>query len=91
MTQICEKEFASIEYEQAPEDWRHRDALTWQLPTALVAGLAATLGLCSSIAFTQNMCRQHKSMTLLESLHGPQTNRVESVRWARVSCSASRG
>ncbi len=25
-----------IEYEQASEDWRHRDSLTWQLPTVLI-------------------------------------------------------
>jgi hypothetical protein len=26
-----------LEYEQASEDWRHRDSLTWQIPTVLVA------------------------------------------------------
>ena len=26
-----------IEYEQLSEDWRHRDSLTWQIPTLLVA------------------------------------------------------
>jgi len=25
-----------MEYEQASEDWRHRDSLTWQMPTVLV-------------------------------------------------------
>ena len=26
-----------VEYEQLSADWRHRDSLTWQLPTVLVA------------------------------------------------------
>ena len=29
-------ELKQIEYIQVSEDWRHRDSLTWQMPTALV-------------------------------------------------------
>ncbi len=29
--------FAELEYQEASEDWRHRDRLTWQLPTVLVS------------------------------------------------------
>ena len=37
MTALLEDGFARLEYEQASLDWRHRDTLTWQLPTALFA------------------------------------------------------
>ena len=30
------KDFDKIEYEQTSQDWRHRDTLTWQLPSVLV-------------------------------------------------------
>jgi len=30
------KEIDKLEYEQASEDWRHRDHLTWQIPAVLV-------------------------------------------------------
>ncbi len=30
------KDFDQIEYEQTSQDWRHRDVLTWQLPSVLV-------------------------------------------------------
>lgn len=29
-------ELQKLEYEQASEDWRHRDTLTWQMPAVLV-------------------------------------------------------
>ena len=36
---------AVVEYEQASEDWRHRDSLTWQLPAVLVAVSTLVVGM----------------------------------------------
>ena len=37
MKRLSDEEFTQLEYEQASEDWRHRDNLTWQIPAVLVA------------------------------------------------------
>ena len=36
--------FKKIEYEQLSQDWRHRDILTWQLPSVLVIGTGILVG-----------------------------------------------
>ena len=37
MKNLSDDEFRRLEYEQASDDWRHRDNLTWQIPAVLVA------------------------------------------------------
>ena len=49
MPNISEEEFEKLEYQQASEDWRHRDSLTWQLPAVLVAVAAIVVGGVSNL------------------------------------------
>lgn len=47
------KDFKQIEYEQLSQDWRHRDVLTWQLPSVLVIGTGILVG--EAFSFPQGL------------------------------------